>query len=329
MAKKKKMTYEEYQMGAKIVLASLALEALILAPQKTLKIGSKEVTVQGLLPLSQKGVAKAAQLALDNVVPFAMTQADKLLQKAGLKDKAIAKITHFIYDYLEKFSLSKLVTFVMNHNRLMDKNKTTTALRDYANGVLTKEREKEQLLDGVSDSVVNAIQTMTDGTLISLLLNDKAKAFISDFVAELVERFLASDLGKAALDKIFDVIDSMEHMTLSYFLTNKMNYPKERMAEDLEKLYSRYLGEELRARYAERNLGAQVYANVHDMDYDSVYEKLKQEHLGDILQVSLTAASAGIYIMNKLYKHNRKTEARKEKKELRAAKKSAKKSKKD
>jgi len=293
------LTFDELKTGAKFFVGSLLAEAVIFAPKREVKIGGAKLTLQGLFPLTQNLLAGGSQKVLDTVVPGAADKLTDLLLKTQLEPFVRDKILWFLYDYLEQFTLSKVMGKLFDRSSLLERNKFSTALRDYLSGVLSNQDDRKDFVDSLTKGIMDSMGVMTDGTILSLVLNDKLLDVVKDTVEAVVDHFMSSQTGDQIVEQLLKNVQNMDQYTVPYFLEEKMGIPRAKMAAMIDALYDRYLGKTMAQNVRSKNLGSQVAFNLSNLNYERFYDELIHNHLDDLLRVAVLAASAGIFMMNK------------------------------
>ncbi len=300
MAKKRydKLTVRQLKQGAKYMALGFALEAAILAPSKDVKIGNKEFTVGGIFTTTQSELASIALKVLNIALPTAAKQVDSLLKKTDVQNIVRDRIVGFLYDDLAAYSVNALISKAFNSSGFLEKNRLTAAFRTYLSGVLENNDNRENLIKGITDSVISAVNVLTDGTLLSLLFGDAATESAAAYVSGIVEKALLTEAGDETIEKILSVIADLDIITVPFVLESFFRLPKEEMIRLFDEKFSYYLGEGLVERAEQRKLGDEVGGIIDGIEYNEFFDKLIEDHLYDLLKVGLTAAGIGISILD-------------------------------
>ena len=300
MAKKRydKLTVRQLKQGAKYMALGFALEAAILAPSKDVKIGNKEFTVGGIFTTTQSELASIALKVLNIALPTAAKQVDSLLKKTDVQNIVRDRIVGFLYDDLAAYFVNALISKAFNSSGFLEKNRLTAAFRTYLSGVLENNDNRENLIKGITDSVISAVNVLTDGTLLSLLFGDAATESAAAYVSGIVEKALLTEAGDETLEKILSVIADLDIITVPFVLESFFRLPKEEMIRLFDEKFSYYLGEGLVERAEQRKLGDEVGGIIDGIEYNEFFDKLIEDHLYDLLKVGLTAAGIGISILD-------------------------------
>lgn len=296
---KNRLSLDELKAGGKYFVGSLLAEVLIFAPKKELSLGGRTLAVMGLFPMTQKYLASGAQKVLDDAVPGAADRLTGLLGKTGLEPFVKEKILWLLYDFLGQYSLNNLVTRVFDKQSVLDKNKFSAALRDYLNGVLENKDDRAEFIDNLTKGIMNSIDTIADGTILSYVLNDSIVAMVTETVTTIVDHILTSDLGDLLVDKLLETVSQFEGLTVPSLLETRMGLGKEQMEELIDRTYDRYLGKGVAQNMRDKNLGAHAYFNLANLDYDKFFDDLIHNHVDDLIRVAVLAASAAIFMMDK------------------------------
>ena len=119
-ARYKKLGVKDIRYSGKYILASVIVEALLLAPKTTITWQGKEVQVGGVLPMLQKEIAGVLRNGVNTFLPKAATTVENMLRQTPIKDIAIEKILWFVYDYMSDVTLNSLATTVLDRAGLSD-----------------------------------------------------------------------------------------------------------------------------------------------------------------------------------------------------------------
>lgn len=321
----KKVGLKDIRYSGKYILASVIVEGLLLAPKTTVTWNGKDIQIGGIIPMLQKEIAAMARDGANTVAPKAATTVEGLVRQTNLKDFAMEKILWFVYDYMEQFTLNSVVTTVLDKANLSANTKMTGLFRDYLQEVLDSKDDREKLIAGITDFLINSAGTVLDDTSVSAFLNGGMRDNVKATVADYVDKWLQTENGAILVDRILNAVEQFETLTLAGFLERNYDLPRPAFEKYLSDLYEEYLGTNMVARYSNLGVGEDLYAKIADMDYDAVFKDIIQNHWRDLLQVTLTAASVGVWFLNVSNKMEAKSEKKRAKKAKKDAKKDAKK----
>ena len=316
--------------GGKYVLTSVIVEALLLAPKTTVKIGEKDYLVGGVFPMLQKEIATVLRDTLNRVVPKAAVTAESFLRGFDLKSKILDKAVWFVYDYMEPYTLETILNTVLTRAGL-ENNQVTGFLRDYLKQLLDDKGDREKLVNALTDIVLGAIGVVLRETNLSMFINEGSSG-LRFTISDILDNALQSEMGDQLIERLLMSVEQFETMNLAGFLEQRFGMTRRDVEQWLDDFYEKSVGTEMVGHYSNLALGDAVYLNIANMDYDKVFKDITQNHWQDLVQVTLTAAGVGAYIMSIAHKKDAKTEAKKarkeEKKTKKAARKAAKKAKK-
>jgi len=295
----RKLSAKDIQAGTKFFIGSLLAEALIFAPRKTIKVGEKELTIQGLFPMMQGQIASGAEKVLNTFMPDAVDKGVDALLSTKLEPLLRDKTTWFLYDYLEQFSLNSVLQKLFEQSSLLEKNKFSNALRSYLTGVLQNRDNRDDFVDSLSKGVVNALGILADGSILSILMNDNITDAIKDTVSAVVDQAVSSKGGESVVQQLLGVVSQMEEITVGSFLTDHVGISRDQMGQKIDDLYDQYLGKTMVENLRKKNLGGQVYADLINMEYDTFFKNLINNHLYDLIRVAIGAASIGLFLKDK------------------------------
>lgn len=319
-----KYSVSELKLGAKTVAFSLLLEAVILAPGKTISLPKgKQVTVRGLLPLLQPQIATAGRFLLNEALPSAMTFGDKVLQKTKVYSFAKGKVLDLVYIKADRYSLNDLLTKFFEKATFLDRNQFTSAFRDWAYSVLNSEEDRETFVNNLTDNIISGLRALVSGPVASVLVSSHLLKVIEETVENVVEKFMSTEFGNEMVNRLFDAIEHLEDMTLPYFLDTKMNLPRPIAEQKTDDLYDRYIGKGRVESYLEKGYGDQLYHFLRSVDYESIWQEIRRKHLKELIQISFGAAGTAIYVSGEMGRASKRVDKIKEHKRKLSAKKAA------
>lgn len=282
-----------------MLAGGVLLEVVVLAPAKTVHIGNREIQVGGLFPMAKNQIASVSRAVLNRAVPKTASTFAGLLRRTKLNSFVRDKILDLLYDTLEKYSISTLVSKLFDKSGLLEKNDFTKALRTYFTGVLENKDERDKLAASLSDGVLNGLRKLTEGTVFSLALTDKVVDGIRKGVSSALEKLFNSELWNYISIRLLDASGQMDKMTLSHALTEYFGYDREKMGQYLDSLYEKYLGNEMVRVLTEADVGDKVYRKLMDLDYDAFFKDLVSKHVEDLVRFAVGSASAGIFLLDR------------------------------
>ena len=324
-ARYKKLGVKDIRYSGKYILASVIVEALLLAPKTTITWQGKEVQVGGVLPMLQKEIAGVLRNGVNTFLPKAATTVENMLRQTPIKDIAIEKILWFVYDYMSDVTLNSLATTVLDRAGLSDTIKLEGLFRDRLQDVIDSKDDREKLIAGLADFLINTANTVFAGTSVAALLNGGLGDNVKGTVAEYIDRGLQTELGSTVVGRVLDAVEQFEMLTLAGLLERYFDLPRPAFEKFLSDTYEKYLGTQMVADMSNTGIGDELYTKIAGMDYDRVFQDITKNHWRELVQVTLSAAGVGMYFLNQSRKAEAKQEKKTEKKARKAYKKSNKK----
>lgn len=322
----KKVGLKDIRYSGKYILASVIVEGLLLAPKTRVPWNGKEIEIGGIIPMLQKEIASFTRDGVNTVAPKAANKVESLVRQTNLKELLMDRILWFIYDYMEQFTLNSVATSIMDKAGLQMNTKMTGLFRDYLQDVLDSKDDREKLIAGITDFLLNSANTLFAGTSVSLFLTGGLSDNIKRTVSDYVEKGLQTETGAVVIDRILNAVESFETLTLAGFIERNLEMPRPVFEKYLSDLYEKYVGTQMVEKYSDRSLGEELYEKIAGMDYDKVFKDITTNHWRDLIQVTLSAASVGLFFLNASNRAEAKTERKQEKKQKKAVKKETKKS---
>ena len=318
----KKLGLKDIRYSGKYILASVIVEGLLLAPKTTITWQGKEVQVGGVIPMLQKEIAGAVRNGVNTVLPKAATTVENAFRQTPVKQIVIEKTLWFVYDFMSDVTLNSLVTTVLERAGLSDTIKLEGLFRDRLQAVIDSKDDREKLIAGLSDFLINTANTVFAGTSVSAFLNgglgDNVKATVADYI----DKGLDTELGGTVVSRVLDAVEQFETLTLAGFLERYFDLPRPAFEKFLSDTYEKYLGTQMVADMSNTGIGDELYSKIAGMDYDRVFQDITKNHWRELVQVTMSAAGVGMYFLNQ----SRKAEAKQEKKTEKKARKAYKKS---
>ena len=318
--RKRRLTFDELEVGAVLFAGSLLLEGALLAPKKEVTLGDKTVKVSGLFALSQPYIASIGQKALNVTVPLLMSKLDETLEHYEVKETLKNKILDFLFVKLEEVSMKDAVSFVFDHSSVLDNHETTANVRDYMYDVLTMQNDREAFVSDVTERIISGLRTLTSGTFLSVLVSARFMDVLEETVTLVLQRIMATPFGTQLMDRIFDVVGLLEDQSVTSFLADTVGITEDTVSDLIDTKYNDHIGAGLKEHYEAKNYGDIFYNNLADKDYDSIWNVIMEKHQSDLINVAFTAASVGIFF----YRKKMKKVKRADKKNLRLQRKAEK-----
>ena len=326
MAGKKKLTLRELRQGGKYMLASIAVEAALLAPKTTVRVAEKDYEIGGIVPMFQEEIAVLIRDGLNTFIPKTAVTAESVFRRYNVKDKIVDRAIWFIYDYMEQFTLNSIVTGIVEKTNLVDIDKVGM-LRDYIARVLENKDDREKLIDGLTDALLNALAVIAQGTALSIFLNDETAKRVKFTVSDLIDQGMKTESGRIMVDRVLTAVEQFETLTLGGFFERSLGMNRREVEAYINDFYEKLVGSDMVGHYSNLGLGDELYAKISGMDYDEVFKNITQNHLQDLVRVTMAAASVGLYVLSVSDKLDARSEKRAAKKAKKAEKKARKKAK--
>ena len=321
----KKLGVKDIRYSGKYILASVIVEALLLAPKTTITWQGKEVQIGGIIPMLQKEIAGVVRNGVNTVLPKAETAVENTFRQTPLKEIVIQKTLWFVYDYMSDVTLNSLVTTVLDRANLSDTIKLEGLFRDRLQAVIDSKDDREKLIAGLSDFLINTANTVFAGTSVAAFLNGGLGDNVKATVAEYIDKGLDTELGGTVVSRVLDAVEQFETLTLAGFLERSFDLPRPAFEKFLSDTYEKYLGTGMVADLSNTGIGEELYTKIAGMDYDRVFQDITKNHWRELVQVTMSAAGVGMYFLNQSRKAEAKQEKKTEKKARKAYKKSNKK----
>ncbi|MBQ8063005.1 MAG: hypothetical protein IJ230_03615 [Clostridia bacterium] len=325
MARNQKLGLKDLRYSGKFILASVIVEGLLLAPKTKVQWNGREVEIGGVIPMLQKEIAAGVRDGMNAVLPTVAARVEAAVRQTGVKEQVMEKVLWFVYDYMEQFTLNSVTTTVMERANLHVNEKMTGLFRDYLQEVLDSKDDREKLIFGITDFLLNSAATIFQGTSVESFLTGGLRNNIKLTVADYVDRGLQTENGAILVDRLLGAVEQFETLTLASFLERNLDLPRPAFEKFLSDLYEKYLGTEMVAYFSNLELSSKVYRQIAGMDYDAVFRDITKNRWQDLVRVTLSAASVGLYITNVSNKMDARDEKKRSKKQAKIEKKGAKK----
>ncbi|NLL63451.1 MAG: hypothetical protein GX241_04315 [Ruminococcaceae bacterium] len=301
MARKKKIKFtpDVIAIGAAAYVGSTVLQKVILAPKQKVKLKENfEVTVQGLLPFSQKYIAKITRVALNKMLPFSASALCSLAEIFHLKDKLRERTLWFVFEFLDHYSLNTFISSVLNKFSIFDREKSKDVLRELFQRLLTDKADRDAIIESLTGEVVNLLRLVSEGTLASMLFNDKFTAAAASTIATAIDRFLVDDAAGKFTDFFFRLFGQLEDVTISSIIINLVGLNREEFGVMLNSVYDTFLGDKMIKMVRDMKLGDVVYELLSSVDYDKVYEYMSRNMRNELASIGIVSTLASIYFFS-------------------------------
>lgn len=253
---------------------------------------------KGLAAVLQQTTAKAVRTVYDELIPKAAETASDLLAKTGIEPQLRDRAVTFLYDDLEQFNLYTPARALYEQTKEgVPQNAVTRILLHFLDQTMDCEDGRSNLRDGITDSVLDALRSAAADTPVSALFEDDMILPIRDFLTEGFGAMLRNLIGDETMDKILGFVDTMQHLTVGYVLSEAFGLDRDTMIQKIDGLYSRYLGEDMVNQLKEEQKGAKLAEEIESMEPNEFLHWVFAEH-GDEL-VSAAARAVGTAVSAK------------------------------
>lgn len=296
---KKKYTPDVLAIGAIAFAGSALTERLLLQPKTEVKIAEGfSVPVQGILPFSQKYIANIAKTALNNVLPVTMSASVFVMNRLRMREQFKKGVLWFLYDFLSRYSLNSVVTSFLGRFKSVNKGEYKSFLHDNIEKFISEKADRETLIKGITNEIVKILSHITEGTMASLIFNEKFADAASGAVAAAVDRFLADDAANRLTEYILKLASQIEDLTVSGFLTNVLGIGRVEMANLIDTAYDAILGPEIIRTVKEMKAGDSAYDLIMGVNYENAMKYVSETELMRINAASAMVAMS-IYSFSK------------------------------
>lgn len=292
MSKKKKYTPDVLAIGVVAFAGGLGLQKLILQPKTEVKISEGfTVPVQGLMPFSQKYVAAIGKKAFNDVLPLTMSASVKVLNFLRAREHFKKAYLWFVYDFMSRYSLNSVVGYIFKKFRIGNRDEYRNIFHDYIQKIITEKTDREAIIRSATEEVMKILRIVTDGTVASLLFNEKFAEAASAAIAVAVNRFIADDAANRVTDYILSFVSQLEDVTLPSFLENTLGIGRTEMGNLIDTVYDAILGQSTINTVRNLHIGNIVHDMINSVDFNRAYEFVPTSKL---LKVSAAGAFAAM-----------------------------------
>lgn len=286
--KSKKYTPDVIAVGVVAFAGSAITQRILIQPKTEIKITENvKIPVQGILPFSQKYLADISRAALNEALPFAMSTAVSVCEKLQVREQFKKGVLWFVYDFMSKYSLNTLINFTFGRLNFVDRSKYKDVLRDYIQKIITEKADRDKIIQDATKEVVKLMRLVTEGTLASMIFNDKFAEAASGTIAAAIDRFLANDAASKLTDYLFGVVSQLEDITLANFLTNVLGLGRTELANLIDVAYDSVLGQGTIDMVKAMRVGDVVYQLISNINYNEVYNYVSNN---DLVKLNIAGA---------------------------------------
>lgn len=293
---KKKLTPDVIAVGALSFAGSIATQKILLAPKQTVTVaGNIKIPVQGLIPFSQKYVAVASKEWFNTLLPMSLRGVDSIFTKLDVKRRIQDFVLWFFYDFLNRYSLNMLISKVLLRSDFFDKETYKNVLRDLINRMLNEKADRDAMIQNITKEIVYILRSLSEGTLLAVVFNDKFATALSGTIAAAIDRFMNNEAASKVTDFLFNMVGHLEDMTFTYVLIHVFGIKRDDMAGYIDNFYDSVLGSKMIDSLESLRLGDVAYELISAINYDDLYKVMHEELQNDMLRVNITAAATSVY----------------------------------
>ncbi len=297
MSKKnrKKYTPDVIAVGVVAFLGSSITQEILLMPKREINItGDIKIPLQGILPFSQQYLANVAKVAFNEALPVGFKFATSALDKVNAKQRIKDLTLWFMYDFLSKYSLNSAVSALLHRVSFVDKEKYRDVLRDFIQKLISEKADRDAIIESATTEVVRILRIITEGTLASMIFNERFAEAASGTVAAAIDRFLDNEAAARLTDYLLSLINQLEDVTFGNFLTNMLGLDRDAMGNLIETTYDTFFGERFSDMVKDIRLGDILYDLITNVDYDEVYNYMKNNMGNELSRLSVGGAMAAM-----------------------------------
>lgn len=278
----KKMTWDDFTAAAIAGSAAAAVAFAVLAPEK-----------HSPLAVLKKPAAKGAQVIYNDIIPRMAELGSSWVEKSQLEPMVRNKVVDILYDDLSRydgvFLTKKLFDLIPT-----DKFFWSRALDSFLRGILDGQDGRKKLSEDLAAGMVSYVMKLMDGSAVSLKFNRNIEKTIQTTVAGVIETLLTTSAGTATMNMVLDSIKELKNFNIGSILEENFGLDKQGMSDWIDSIYSKYVGEEMLENLRSEKQGDILADKILDVDPEELRDKIKNEHMDDVVDIVLRAASAGI-----------------------------------
>lgn len=289
--KKDKYTPDVLLVGVVGLFSSAAFQRVLLQPKTEIKINDKiKVPVMGVLPFSQQYLANITRKALNDVLPVTMNLAVNTLEKLHVREQFKKGVLWFVYDFMGKYSFNTVLSTVLRKFNIVDKDKYKDVLRDIIQKLITEKTDRDALIQTATTEIVRIMRLVTEGTIASMIFNDRFAEAASTTIATAIDRFLDNDAAGRLTDYLLKLIGQLEDITLPNLMTNVLGIDRVALSNIIDTAYDAVLGERTVDMVRDMRAGDLAYELITGIDYDEIYNYMSSSMNTDLLKLNVSGA---------------------------------------
>lgn len=292
MSKKKdKYTPDVLLVGVVGLFGSAAFQRVLIQPKTEIKINDNiKIPVMGILPFSQQYLANITKKALNDVLPVTMTLAVNTLEKLHVREEFKKGVLWFVYDFMDKYSFNTVISAVLRKFNIVDKEKYKDVLREIIQKLITEKTDRDALIQSATSEIVRIMRLVSEGTVASMIFNDRFAEAASRTIATAIDRFLDNDAAGRLTDYLLKFISQLEDITLPNLMTNVFGVDRVALSNLIDTAYDAVLGERTIEMVRDMRAGDLVYQLITSIDYDELYKYMSSSMNNDLMRLNVSGA---------------------------------------
>lgn len=292
MSKKKdKYTPDVLLVGVVGLFGSAAFQRVLIQPKTEIKINDNiKIPVMGILPFSQQYLANITKKALNDVLPVTMNLAVNTLEKLHVREEFKKGILWFVYDFMDKYSFNTVISAVLRKFNIVDKEKYKDVLREIIQKLITEKTDRDALIQSATSEIVRIMRLVSEGTVASMIFNDRFAEAASRTIATAIDRFLDNDAAGRLTDYLLKFISQLEDITLPNLMTNVFGVDRVALSNLIDTAYDAVLGERTIEMVRDMRAGDLAYQLITSIDYDELYKYMSSSMNNDLMRLNVSGA---------------------------------------
>lgn len=292
MSKKKdKYTPDVLAVGVIALAGSAVFQRVLLQPKTEIEItDSVKIPVMGILPFSQQYLANVSKVALNEVLPVTMNFAVNTLEKLHVREEFKKGVLWFVYDFMGKYSFNTVLSTVLRRFNIVDREKYKDVLRELIQKIITEKTDRDTLIKTATSEIVRIMRLVTEGTIASMIFNDRFADAASNTVAAAIDRFLDNEAAGRLTDYLLKFIAQLEDITLPNLMNNVFGFGRTELSNLIDTAYDAVLGENTVNMVRDMRVGDIAYDLITGINYDDVYKYMTGPMNNDLLKLNVSGA---------------------------------------
>lgn len=314
MSKKKdKYTPDVLLVGAIGLFGSAAFQRVLIQPKTEIKVSDNiKIPVMGILPFSQKYIADITRKALNDVLPITMDYTVKTLEKLHVREQFKKGVLWFVYDFMGKYSFNTVLSTVLRKFNIVDKEKYKDVLRELIQKILTEKTDRDALIKTATSEIVRIMRLVSEGTIASMIFNDRFAEAASSTIAAAIDRFLDNDAAGRLTDYLLKLVGQLEDITLPNLMNNVLGIGQAELSNMIDNAYDSVLGQRTVDLVRDMRAGDMAYDLITSINYDDVYSYMSGSMGNDLLKLNVSGAMTAMSFYAGAKKMAKKHYARKD-----------------